>query len=128
MRHRYARILLLSAWLFATGGLWDLLQVVAWARMFSNEVATVSVVEAAENTFSVEKKCDMCRLVEQGKQKQDETGGSTFGLMSKAPVVFQSVSRIVVSEPKAVTAWWPEAGSALYRREAPPLPPPRVLV
>ena len=125
MRSKLPRILLLSAWLVATGGVWDLVQVVAWVRMFSLQVSTVSVIEAAKNTFSPEKKCKMCLQVERGKRAQDENGGAFTDLVSKAPVAFQSVGRIVVSPPAAVSARWSETGFACFRREVPPVPPPR---
>ncbi len=129
MRHKLPRILLLSAWLVATGGLWILVQVVAWTRMFSTEVATMSVIEAAENTFSADNKCQMCLIVERGKRTtQDETGGAVSSLVGKAPVVFQSVTRIFVSPPDAMLALRPESGIAAYRRDVPPVPPPRLAV
>ena len=125
MRHKLPRILLLSAWLVATGGLRDLVQVVAWVRMFSSEIASASVLEAAKDTFSAEKKCKLCLLVERGKRAHDETSGTFTGMTSKAPVVFPSVARIIVGPPAGVSAWWRESGFACFRREVPPVPPPR---
>lgn len=126
MRQKLPRILLLSAWLFATGGVWDVVQVVAWARMFTLEVSSVSALEAAANTFSPEKKCRLCRQVERAKSAQDDTAGAASVMVGKAPIVFQAVARIVVSAPDSAPAWRNEPSAPCSRREVPPVPPPRV--
>jgi hypothetical protein len=126
MSARLLRILFLSAWLVATGGVWDLVQVVAWGNMFSSRLATMSVREAAQQTFLPEAKCNLCLAVEDGKRAQDESAGATGGdISSKTPIVFNAVVPFSVNPPGGVSRVWVEPGYASYRREVPPCPPPR---
>lgn len=125
MRLRFLHIFFLSAWLVATGGLWDLVQVGAWANMFSNNLTTMTVGEAARQTFLPEGKCRLCLAVEDGKREQDDSPGLASSELSKTVIVFQSQGRVTVVPPDGVTTMRIEADYASYRREVPPLPPPR---
>jgi hypothetical protein len=126
MNRRSLHILFLSAWLIATGGIWDLVQVAAWAGMFTSRVQTMSVGEAARQVFLPDAKCNLCLVVEDGKRAQDESKGATGGdFSSKTPIVFNAPARIKVRPPEGVSRMRLEPGYASYRRDVPPLPPPR---
>ena len=126
MSARLLRILFLSGWLVATGGVWDLVQVLAWGNMFSTRLATMSVREAARQTFLPETKCHLCLVVEGGKRAQDESAGATGGdISAKTPIVFNSPAQFSVIPPGGVSRVRVKAGYASYRRDVPPCPPPR---
>lgn len=59
----------------ATGSQWDLVQVVAWGRMFTGYSAEMSLTAAAKKTFSGEL-CTLCHVAQDGR-KQQESGGDT---------------------------------------------------
>ncbi len=125
MRRRRSPILLLVAWLFATGAHWDAVQSVAWARMFATNVAVVPVEVALERTFSPLELCGMCLVVRDARKVADEGSAALLTLVGKAPLILQSV-RTVVGAP---VAWSGELGEHERRipsgRSAPPVPPPR---
>lgn len=126
MNRKSLHILFLSAWLIATGGIWDLVQVVAWTGMVSTRLDTMSVQEAVQQTFLPEAKCNLCLAVEDGKKAQDESKAATGGdVSSKTPIVFNAPARIAVTPPEGVSRLRLEPGYASYRRDVPPSPPPR---
>jgi len=125
MHRKLPQILLLSAWLLATGGLWDLVQIGAWTRMFARNLETMPVLEAARNIFRPEEKCSFCSLAESGKRAQENSGTLLGDTLAKAPIVFQSVAGIVVPSPEVARAPRPHSQIARCHREAPPCPPPR---
>ncbi|MEJ1972192.1 MAG: hypothetical protein WDM96_06890 [Lacunisphaera sp.] len=127
MSRKSLHLLFLSAWLVASGGLWDLVQVAAWTGMFATRLETMPVLAAAQQTFQPEEKCHLCRAVEDGKRAQDKSAGTIGGdFSSKAPIIFQALARLSVIPSPAVATVRVKSGFACYRRETPPLPPPRV--
>jgi len=120
-------VLILAAWLLATGSQWDLLQTFAWARMLTENVQSLPMEAALARTFSPEGRCEMCNGITTAKQQQDEAdsalggkaGGKTLLVYMPTPVVViqaPNVSRFIPSET-LITG---------LGRSAPPLPPPRV--
>ena len=79
MNRKFLHILFLSAWLVATGGIWDLVQVAAWTGMITTRLETMSVGEAVQQTFLPDAKCNLCLAVEDGKRAQDESTAATGG-------------------------------------------------
>ncbi len=120
-------MLILTAWLLATGSQWDLVQAFAWARMFTDNVRTLSVVEAAKRTFSPEGRCEMCAAVTTAKQQQESTdqgaGGKSLG---KTLLVYLPAPAVVIAAPVMTLLARSEDVVVGLGRAAPPLPPPRV--
>ncbi|WP_221030705.1 hypothetical protein [Actomonas aquatica] len=128
MPRRLSLAFTLVAWLFATGSHWDLVQTFAWGKMFASYSQTMSYVDAARLTFSVDGMCGVCEFVQDAKQTADTDGSPApaesgtqkiqLGLACSAPVVITAP----VAEP------WSLSDCALpaARPLAPPVPPPRL--
>lgn len=127
MSRKFLHLTFLSAWLLASGGVWDIVQVVAWGRMFSHRLDTLPALEAARQTFLPGEKCNLCLAVEDGKKAQGESAGAAgTDFSSKVPLVIPAVTCVRVNPPDGVSRVRLEAGYARSWREVPPLPPPRV--
>lgn len=126
MHRKLPIVLTLTAWLFATGSQWDLVQTFAWARMFTDNVRTMSVTTALARTFSPEGRCSMCSAVTSAKQQQDAAaqpvGGSAAG---KILLVYLPAPAVVIAAPGAAPFSQGEIQFIGLGRAAPPLPPPR---
>ncbi|PAW65570.1 MAG: hypothetical protein B9S34_10640 [Opitutia bacterium Tous-C1TDCM] len=122
---RLGLVVTLVAWLCATGTQWDVVQAVAWVRMFAENSRDLPVLAALERTFSPAARCSLCHAVSQAKQ--DEPGPAGTAGKSEAKIVFvhQAAESAIVTL-SAVPAW-PVADftAAGTLRAAPPLPPPR---
>ncbi|MGH7959564.1 MAG: hypothetical protein ACREH8_21500 [Opitutaceae bacterium] len=130
MRQRLKLFFMFFAWFMATGSQWDLAQVVAWSRMFAGYSQDMSLSAAAQKTFSGEM-CDLCQVVQKGKQAQDTNGTKApelkvpgklldLGPISAGTTTFSPVRKTV----GIVAVTIAPAGRG---RAAPPSPPPRVL-
>jgi hypothetical protein len=127
MRQRFQLSALLLAWLLATGGQWDLVQVFAWGRMFKNYSRIMPLASALRLTFKPDNLCDVCKLVKAAKQQQEQSPATTGKVAEKILLVFAPVPRVVVAAVPAEP--WPVKTNAMRSAErvAPPLPPPRSL-
>jgi len=122
--HRCKVIVVLVAWLLATGAQWDLLQTVGWGRMFVRFAATMSVPQAVKRTFSGEM-CGVCKAVNQAKQQQDPAVPAE-GSKAKLAMICPPSPRFVFSAPEGAP-WSPSDRNPLSAdRPVPPTPPPRV--
>jgi hypothetical protein len=124
VRSRPQLILLLSAWLLATGVHWDAIQVVAWSRMFADNARTLPVLAAMRQTFDPQKMCGMCCAVQQAKREQ-RAAAAVGQEMGKAPLVIQPVARVAVAMPAGQPRMITESEIPAMERDAPPVPPPR---
>jgi hypothetical protein len=119
-------VLILSAWLLATGSQWDLVQTVAWAKMFSDNVRTMPVDAALARTFSPEGRCEMCSVVSTAKH-QDNPDQTPAG---KSPgellLVYMPAASVVIAPPASHMLALTEVPLVGLDRTAPPVPPPRV--
>ncbi len=70
MRHRFYLLLTLTAWLFATGSHWDLVQTFAWGRMIAKYAERMPIADAVATTFSPQTMCPLCHAVAEAKQQQ----------------------------------------------------------
>ena len=117
-------MLLLAAWLLATGSPWDVLQLFAWSRMLVDNVTVMPLPAAIERTFSPAGMCDICQVVQAARQeaRADAPAGA---FVTKAPLVFQHQDVVTMAPPRG--EWLPalEPGMASVGRAAPPAPPPR---
>ncbi|MBI5426343.1 MAG: hypothetical protein HZA32_19890 [Opitutae bacterium] len=127
MRRKFSTIALLVAWLCANGAVWNVVQVVAWAKMFQDYSAVMPVHEALRVTFVGGEACDLCHVAQSAQDtardqlpRDDALGGS-----DRVVLAFHATPPVVVIAPDFA---WPglanEAG--LTRTDAVPVPPPRV--
>ncbi len=128
MRHKLSLILALSAWFFATGSHGNIVQAVAWGKMFTTYSQTMSYADAAKLTFATNNLCDVCELVADAeKSSNDSENAPGKSGVRKIQLTFDAVPQIVVTAPDS-TPWShsdlrmpPPSGAA------PPSPPPRAL-
>lgn len=119
----------LAAWLFATGCQWDLMQVIAWGRMFTGYAQTMSLTAATQETFSGEM-CSLCKVVQKGKEQQEKSTPPTTEL-GKAKLLDTLLPSATVMpmaptrRPLGVVLAPP--GLVGRGRMPPPLPPPRAV-
>ena len=125
MRRIFAISALCLAWLFANGAAWNLVQVVAWAKMFRDYSQVSPVREALRETLEGGP-CKLCRLAQDGAKTAREQlpKSDAFGAGDRLVLAWQPVPPVVLIAPNAV---WPglvhEAGR--IRTDAVPVPPPR---
>ena len=128
MRRQVSLVLTLTAWLFATGSHWDLVQAYGWGRMIVTYSHSMSLRQAVETTFKGDTLCGVCEVVQGGKQQQDATGTKAPGTQAPEKIFFVSTPGVLVyATPAPLCAGQIADASALASadRTAPPLPPPR---
>jgi hypothetical protein len=125
MRQRLQLSALLLAWLMATGSQWDLVQVLAWGRMFASYSRSMSVESALRLTFNPDKMCSVCKMVKAAKQQQEQSPVAPSKALGKILLVFAPVPTVFVAA--APTERWPAGMKTMLSAErgAPPIPPPR---
>lgn len=69
---RSGKILVALALAFSLGAHWSLLQVVAWVNMTVSYAQDASIGEALEKTFDGKHACKLCKLVDEGKQQEQQ--------------------------------------------------------
>ena len=125
VRRSVAIVSLLLAWLCANGALWDVAQVFAWGRMFTQYSATLPVGQALQETFDGSKPCPICRAVAKArKAHRPQTPTASEQNPAKLVLAFERGSDAVIAAPR--TRWEtsrPEIG--LKRTDRVPVPPPR---
>ena len=131
MRLRIARIFACLAWLFASGGQWDVIQTLAWGRMIVGYSRTMAWDDAMARTFDAANLCDVCEWVADGKTRDSAPGTDAPGeLVAKArPPLALPPIHVFVPAVSAAREWpRPGAWRAERRRDAPPVEPPRAVV
>jgi hypothetical protein len=125
VRRLLATAALAFAWLCANGAVWDVVQVVAWGRMFAGNAATMPVSTALQETFNPKKACALCKGVRQAKeQAHNQLPAPGDGDAAKVVLMLEFADSPVFACD--LGEWLP--GSFLgcaERREPVPLPPPR---
>lgn len=124
MRRHLSLFPLLFAWLLATGSQWDLVQTLAWGRMFTQYARTMPLSQAARLTFAPTNMCGMCKAVNAAQHENDRNKPEL-----KAP---GKILLALVPAPMFVLAM-PAPGRTLTATRAlvsadpsaPPSPPPR---
>lgn len=118
---------LLLAWLCANGAVWNVVQAVAWAKMFHDYSQVMPAGDALALTFDGSAPCDMCLIAQGGQdaaRQQLPAEAALGGGMEKIVLIADHAPAPVLVAPDTV---WPgpvhEAG--LTRTEAVPVPPPR---
>ena len=128
VRFRLSICSLLFAWLCASGGLLDLTQVFAWARMCAGYAQAMPMNEAVSRTFDPGKPCEICMAILKARKatedRQAPLSAAATAEFSKV-VLFAADAGTTVAAP-ACEAW--PAGVSLWaevRVEPVPVPPPR---
>lgn len=126
MRKNASLACLLLAWLCANGALLDIVQVVAWGKMFARYNATMNVGLALRATFDPAKSCELCVGVARAKDvAQKQLPAASERMTEKVLLACESPATVVWSTP--AHEWPAEPVSvAPLRAEPVPVPPPRV--
>lgn len=132
---RLPALLVLCAWLLASGAQWDLLQGFAWGRMIASYSRTMPLDEALRLTFTPDNLCGVCAFVADAKTRADaarpgvtdapaspDTLGKAKGPLALAPEHLLVFASVIAPE-------WPTEHfrPAACARPAPPTEPPRAV-
>lgn len=126
MRQKLSLILTLSAWFFATGSHWDLVQTFAWGKMFATYSQSMSYVDAAKLTFSADNLCGVCEIVSVAEQADAdrETAPGKSGTR-EIQLAYAPVPQVILTAPD-LSPWSLSDRRVPPRSGAPPpTPPPR---
>lgn len=129
MSKRLQLLTVLAAWFLATGAQWDFVQVAGWSRMFAGYAHTMSLPRALVRTFNGEM-CGVCRAVDQARHQADNSPAlpDSGQLHAKFLAIFQPASTAIPFRVRAGQSWVRIDRPIPARdREAPPLPPPRLI-
>src|SRR5258708_37878854 len=85
---RLAHLLVLAAFMFSCGGLWCVLQCVAWVGMIHKYSQVVSLGEAVSMTFSGKYPCALCKAI---AEKQESERFQFFTMDKHEKKFFQPV-------------------------------------
>lgn len=128
VRRTFSTTCLLIAWLCANGAVWNVVQVVAWAKMFHEYSQVMPATDALALTFDGSAPCDMCLIAQGGQdaaRQQLPAEAALGGGQEKIVLIADHAPALVLVAPDSA---WPgpvhEAG--LTRTDAVPVPPPRV--
>ena len=127
MRRTISTMCLLLAWLCANGAVWNVVQVVAWTKMFHDYSPVMPATEALALTFDGSAPCDLCHISKDAQdtaRQQLPSDAALGGGTEKILLIADCAPVAVLVAPDFA---WPglahEAG--LTRTDAVPVPPPR---
>ncbi|MEI7566788.1 MAG: hypothetical protein EBT98_07100 [Opitutaceae bacterium] len=128
MRRPLAIFSLGLAWLCANGALWNVVQVVGWAKMFHDYAQVMPASQALAVTFDGSAACDLCHVsqtAQDAAREQLPRDAALGGGMDKLLLLADSVPTLVVAAPDFA---WPSVihNIGLTRTEMVPVTPPRV--
>lgn len=108
------------------GGHWAVLQTIAWARMLQEYSREASIAVTLKKTFGGEYPCDLCRKVEEGRQKEEKAPATAKA--EKKAEIFLFAERAAAKAPpvRDVSYPLPANVSASLRFDPPPSPIPIV--
>ena len=117
-------ILTLTAWLFATGSHWDLVQTFAWGKMFATYAQSMSYTDAARLTFTADNFCGICEIVQEA-DSADESSAPVKAGTREIPLALAAEKPLVLT--RADIHLWSLSDPALPTTSgrSPPTPPPR---
>lgn len=127
MRRRISIIALCLAWLCANGTIWNMVQVVAWAKMFRDYSQVMPVAQALQITFDGSAPCELCQFTAKAQDAAREQlpREAAANGAEKILLATESTATFVLAAPEFA---WPgvihDAGPA--RTDPVPVPPPRV--
>ncbi len=127
MRRNVSIFCLLLAWLCANGAVWNVVQVVAWARMFHDYSQIMPAAKALQVTFDGSKPCELCHISQKAQdaaRDQLPRDADLGGGMEKILLLSDNTPALVLAAPDF--AWPVPAGAVgLLRTDSVPVPPPR---
>lgn len=126
MRYKLSLILTLSAWFFATGSHWDLVQTFAWGKMFASYSQSMSYTDAAKLTFSADNLCGVCKIVvdaEQNETDRENTPGKSGP--REIQLAYAPVPQVILTAPDSLSWSLSDRRMPPPSGAAPPTPPPR---
>ncbi len=128
VRRTLSTTCLLLAWLCANGAVWNVVQVVAWAKMFHDYSQVMPVAEALELTFDGSAPCDMCTIAQDGQDATRSQLPRDAALGGGAEKILLIADSVPTHEWVAPDSVWPGLAheTGLLRTETVPVPPPRV--
>ncbi|HET7536329.1 MAG TPA: hypothetical protein VFJ90_07740 [Candidatus Didemnitutus sp.] len=126
MRRKLSFTCILIAWLCANGAVWNVVQVVAWARMFRDYSRVMSASQALTVTLDGSAPCELCQISEKARdQARDQDSPAALASTDKLVLAYQvSATPLVVAAPQEN---WPDIAhdAGLIRTDPVPVPPPR---
>lgn len=129
VRRRIQYLMVFFAWFMATGSQWDVMQVVAWGKMFADYSQGMTLSAAAKKTFSGEM-CSICLVVQDGRKQQESSGDKlpqgkiSSKMLDLCPL---AVAVSVFAPEREQTGTMAAVLDVDGRgRVSPPVPPPRV--
>lgn len=116
---------LLLAWLCANGAVLDVMQVVAWGRMFAHYVNDMPVETALTRTFDPGKPCELCLAVQKARAAgREQSPAPTPGSSVKLALISQETEPMAPpAMPRSELEGLPVRG--VVRCDPVPVPPPR---
>ena len=123
MSRKASLILTLTAWLFATGSHWDIVQTFAWGKMFATYAQSMSYTDAAKLTFSGTILCNVCEIVSDAKQgdSSGQPGPASSGTQ-KILLALNPANSIILQRPDLER--WPEHQDRVPQPRGQPAGPP----
>ena len=129
MRRQLSLLLTLTAWLFATGSEWDVVQTFAWGRMIATHAETMTLGAAVRKTFDGEM-CAICVAVQQARHQDAANDAAALSGKPWGKMVLACGPRtLLVTRPSVRCAGLAPDRSPPPSADlaAPPSPPPRRL-
>jgi hypothetical protein len=128
VRRKFSIGCLLLAWLCANGALWNVVQVVAWAKMLHDYSQVMPAAEAVKITFDGSAPCALCKISRHARdaaREQMPRDAAPGADEAKILLLSESIPAVIVTAPDFP---WPGVADAASstRTEAVPVPPPRV--
>jgi hypothetical protein len=127
VRRKLAIFCLLLAWFCANGAVWNVVQVVGWAKMFHDYAQVMPAAQALELTFDGSAPCDLCHLAQEGQDatRDPQAPAPQSGGLEKILLIAECTAAPVLVAPDFA---WPGIVdlSGLTRTESVPVLPPRV--
>ena len=124
MLRRISHILLIIAFMGATGSHWAVLQTVAWTNMFVDNATEEPLSSALIKTFDGHHPCALCKQIDQGRQSEKKADSQPE---TKKPEFLNQKSNLVISPPNHFFLTEVTLPSAKAMTDNPPVPPPRFL-
>jgi hypothetical protein len=127
VRRRFSICCLLLAWLCANGAVWNVVQVVAWAKMYHDYSRVMPSSRALQITFDGSAPCALCHLTQSAAdaaRRQLPRDSALGDAMEKIFLASESVPVVVLAAPDPA---WPGVADAAgrTRTDAVPVTPPR---
>ena len=127
MRRKLSLTCLLLAWFCANGAVWNVVQVVGWAKMIRDYAQVMPVANAVELTFDGSAPCDLCHFAQAGQDATRDTQlpAVPTGAPDKILLIAEVAPAPVLVAPDFA---WPGVAdvTGLTRTDEVPVTPPRV--